>query len=622
MRFLCLVAAWLALSAQAAPLTIEQATNWNGVTQASISPDGKTIAFLVYNGVKYKINMYFPLTQQTRMLELHSIFTEVKSGDEVTPNWMTWAGNDLLVLDFGGLAISVNRMGMMQQELGTSVIQRIDNDSSWMLMYTDLKRNEIALVNASNGEKRIQRHPPGELLDMAVDPQGMLRAVTLFDPDADPNLAAYTYWYLPVAGGTWQKISESGVNDDHWKLAYVPDKPNTLAVYSREGRDTYALFYFDTEHRMLGEMLAGHATEDILAVGGIDQPSYHAVVLGGLRPQRIWLKGPWIDVQRAVDAALPGRINRVQGNPHGKVLVYSYSDTVRGEWYLLDREKSSIGLLASRSLSSRDTESRPMETMQYSAKDGLNIPAFLTRPADGARHSPLVVLIHGGPWVRDYWGWDAEVQLLAAQGYAVFQPQFRGSSGFGKKFEEASYGQWGLAMQDDITAGVQHLIAQGIADPKRICIVGASYGGYAALWGLVKTPELYQCGASFAGVTDITHMTDDHSDRAGSKIARAVQLKRIGEAIADPRQAEQVSPLKQAGRIRAPVLLVHGELDKRVPISHGLKMKEALEREGKQVEWLKFEDEGHGFNYIDNQRAYYKTLLAFLDKHIGKAKVD
>ena len=142
---------------------------------------------------------------------------------------------------------------------------------------------------------------------------------------------------------------------------------------------------------------------------------------------------------------------------------------------------------------------------------------------------PAVILIHGGPWVRDYWGWNPEVQLLAAHGYVVFQPQFRGSTGFGNHFRMAGYQQWGKSMQDDITAGVEYLIKEGIVDQNRICIVGASYGGYAALWGLVKTPDLYRCGISFAGVSDIADMLDDNSDTNRSKLGREFQVKLVGE---------------------------------------------------------------------------------------------
>jgi dipeptidyl aminopeptidase/acylaminoacyl peptidase len=228
----------------------------------------------------------------------------------------------------------------------------------------------------------------------------------------------------------------------------------------------------------------------------------------------------------------------------------------------------------------------------------------------------MVVMVHGGPVVRDHWKWTDEVHLLATHGYVVFQPQFRGSSGFGKKFEELGYRQWGRAMQDDITQGVRQLIKDGVADPNRICIVGWSYGGYAALWGLVQTPELYRCGVSGAGVADISYMLSDYSDTNETKEGRLMMVKLVG-LKSDAASFDAVSPLKQAARIKAPVMLVHGDLDRRVPIAHGRKMRDALEDSGQKVEWLTFENEGHGLRYTKSQKRYYESLLNFLHKHIG-----
>jgi dipeptidyl aminopeptidase/acylaminoacyl peptidase len=258
-----------------------------------------------------------------------------------------------------------------------------------------------------------------------------------------------------------------------------------------------------------------------------------------------------------------------------------------------------------------------MKSIAYPAMDGLKIPAFLTLPAAASRSLPTVIMIHGGPTARDAWAFDADVQLLASRGYAVLQPQFRGSSGFGRKFEEAGYGQWGLAMQDDITAGVDYLVKQQIADPNRVCIYGASYGGYAALWGLVKTPGLFKCGISFAGVVDLELMFKDSSDRTSNDAAMEMMRSRIGDPKLNKQQFDQVSPLKHAALIAAPVLLMHGDEDRRVPIVHGKKMRKALLDHGKQVEWLSFEGEGHGLYKYQSQQAYFKALLAFLDANIG-----
>jgi dipeptidyl aminopeptidase/acylaminoacyl peptidase len=224
------------------------------------------------------------------------------------------------------------------------------------------------------------------------------------------------------------------------------------------------------------------------------------------------------------------------------------------------------------------------------------------------------VVVHGGPLVRDAWAWNANTQLLVSRGYAVFQPQFRGSAGFGKAFEQAGYGQWGLAMQDDITAGVQHLISSGIADRRRICIQGASYGGYAAVWGLIKTPDLYRCGISAAGVSDIAQLYSDSSD--STKISREVARFRVGDEQRERARLDAVSPLRHADRIRAPLLLIHGDEDIRVPITHSKRLMKAMDKADRPYEWLLLKNDGHGVS-VGNAEMFQNRVLDFIDRHIG-----
>lgn len=623
--FLCaatLALAGMSLFVQAAPLTLEQAVYPGGAHSVSLSPDGKHLAMVFFNSMDYELQLYDTANGSSKVLASSKRVEEGFWRFTKSPREVRWAGNELLAVDFGVEAESLNLSGKKVADLGESVIgpaERDKPDSPWLLVYTDEDKGEVARVNARTGERRKFSYPSGKVMRWAFDRQGELRAVTVVNSAFWRDVSTVSNWYRPAPNAEWQKLAEFGIADDYWLPMYVPDEPHTLVVTSRQGRDTYAVFSYDTSQRQLGEMMAGHPTLDILSVGGIDQAAFNRVRTRGMRTEEIWFDPLWSGVKQAVDQALPGRVNRLSGNAQGKVLVYSYSDIVPGEWHLLDTATGTMRLLTRRVISTAGVTLRPMEIMQYAADDGLTVPAFLTRPADAARAVPLVVLIHGGPTARDYWEWNPEVQLLAAQGYAVFQPQFRGSSGFGKRFEQAGYGQWGLAMQDDISTGVRQLIAQGIADPKRICIVGASYGGYAALWGLVKTPELYQCGVSFAGVADIEYMLNDSSDSAGDKVTREMMLTRIGDFRVHKEKFDQVSPLKHAGRITAPVLLMHGEDDQRVPIAHGEKMKKALEAKHGQVQWLSFPQEGHGLYYLVSQKRYYQTLLDFLDKHIGKS---
>ena len=204
------------------------------------------------------------------------------------------------------------------------------------------------------------------------------------------------------------------------------------------------------------------------------------------------------------------------------------------------------------------------------------------------------------------------MQLLASRGYAVLQPQFRDSAEFGSRLALAGYGQWGRAMQDDVTAGAEWLVAHGIADPRRMCIDG--YGGYATLWALVKTPKLFRCGASLAGVSDLRPMLTDDSDANDSELGRLFRRRYVG-VMEDAKRLDEVSQLKGAARIEAPLLLAHGNLDKRVPIVHSEKMLEAMKANGKSAEWIYLRGEKHGIQRQENRELYFKTLFDFLARN-------
>jgi dipeptidyl aminopeptidase/acylaminoacyl peptidase len=232
-----------------------------------------------------------------------------------------------------------------------------------------------------------------------------------------------------------------------------------------------------------------------------------------------------------------------------------------------------------------------------------------------------VVLVHGGPFVRGVeWGFSHENQFLASRGYMVIEPEFRGSTGYGSKLFKAGWKQWGLAMQDDITDATRWAIAQGLADPNRIAIAGASYGGYATMMGLLREPGLYKAGINWVGVTDIELMYSigwsDFMD-ADNPWVRFGMPRMIGDSAKDAEQLTATSPLKQAHRIKQPVLLAYGEEDYRVPLPHGTKMRDALISAGnKSVEWVQYEGEGHGWMLEKNDVDFWSRVERFLARHL------
>jgi dipeptidyl aminopeptidase/acylaminoacyl peptidase len=255
----------------------------------------------------------------------------------------------------------------------------------------------------------------------------------------------------------------------------------------------------------------------------------------------------------------------------------------------------------------------------YKARDGLEIPAYLTLPPGKApKNLPVVILPHGGPMGRDDMRFDWESQFLANRGYAVLQPNFRGSSGYGAKFEEAGYGQWGLKMQDDVSDGVKKLIADGIADPKRICIVGGSYGGYAALAGVTFTPDLYACAAAWAPVTDLRQFLATRASDYGRDSRMISSWTRfIGDRNDDAAKLDAVSPARNVEKIRVPVLLVHGKADSTVRIDQSEEMDQALRRAGKKVTFISIEKETHYMETSDTRIRWLTALEKFLKDNIG-----
>ncbi|MDH0865460.1 S9 family peptidase [Mitsuaria sp. GD03876] len=588
------------------------------MARADLSPDGQHLAAVGYGGgiaLAYVVDLttgkVLPLTPTTRVAGRWML-------NGYYPEDVRWIGQALLVLRMSnGQSFVLTPAGAMVRALDGFFVMRLDDADDGAERLLVARGDELHVVNLRTGARlKNDIDLPDVIIGVAFDSKGRLRAATTKDASRWTGEQRFTQWYRSdQPGAKWRKLEESTDFEAVWQPLQVLDD-GTIAVQTRGDRDALGVFRYDPAQGRLGELMAGHATDDILATVGLTEERVGKVVTNGLKRQTYWFDAGWARLQKSVDAALPGTLNALSGNKDGMVLVHSRSDVEAGRWYRLDtatRQIAEVGVARPRVDTAR---MRPMEAYRYPARDGLSVPAYLTRPA-GDGPAPTVVLIHGGPWVRDAWQWDPEVQMLAAAGYAVFQPQFRGSTGFGHAFAQAGYRQWGLSMQDDITDGVQQLIDRGIADPSRLAIVGASYGGYAAMWGLVKTPKLYRCGVSFAGVSDLTDfLTISWNDDANAE-TRRLRRRLVGDPATARQQLDAVSPIHHVGRIEAPLLLVHGELDRRVLPGQSENMLKAMRRSGKAVEWLPLPRAGHGLFWPSDKRRYYGELLAFLGRHLG-----
>jgi dipeptidyl aminopeptidase/acylaminoacyl peptidase len=303
-----------------------------------------------------------------------------------------------------------------------------------------------------------------------------------------------------------------------------------------------------------------------------------------------------------------------------KLVLYVYSDRDPGAYYLFDTKTvkaSLIGGLFDRIDPEEMGERRPIT---FKARDGKTLHGYLTiPPARAAKSLPMIVLPHGGPiGIADTWRWDADAQLLATHGYGVLQINFRGSGGYGSDFEEAGHQAWDSVMIDDITDGTRWAIAQGIADGKRVCIYGASYGGYAALMSAEREPDLYRCTVGYAGVYDLKLLRSE-SDATESRQGRKAFDVFVG---ASPERLQKASPITYVDRLKAAVMIVHGTEDQRAPFTQAKALRKALDARHYPYEWLEKSGEGHGFYNPENRAEFYTRLLAFLDKNIGPAPIE
>jgi dipeptidyl aminopeptidase/acylaminoacyl peptidase len=341
--------------------------------------------------------------------------------------------------------------------------------------------------------------------------------------------------------------------------------------------------------------------------------------------QTVWFDEGMKRMQALADEALPNRVNRLNCRRCGAddmvVLVRSYSDREPGRLYLYEAATQRWQAV-SQVLDGIDAKRMAtVDLHRIQARDGRDLPVWLTLPADSKAGQPLpaVVLVHGGPWVRGgQWQWQALEQFLASRGYLVISPEFRGSTGFGAAHYEAGWKQWGQAMQDDVADALLWARKEGLASDKA-CIAGASYGGYSALMGLVRQPELYRCGVAWVAVTDPFLLLQGSwwvDDDSTNLVRKHMLPQLIGDADKDAAMLAANSPLAQAKRIKAPLLLAFGESDRRVPLAHGERLRDALREAGRPPEWVSYANEGHSWRQVSTQVDFARRVEKFLDQHL------
>ncbi|MEJ2533920.1 MAG: S9 family peptidase, partial [Gammaproteobacteria bacterium] len=383
-------------------------------------------------------------------------------------------------------------------------------------------------------------------------------------------------------------------------------------------RDKAAIYEYNFRTRTMGDLVFEHDEVDVSAVVSNEKTrSAIGVAYAVGKPERVWIDERWKQLMASIDQALPDTVNSFTSldDEESIGVLTATSDRHPTTYYLFDFEKIQLKYLADSRPWMEPAELAEVRPITVTARDGMTLHGYVTLPAGSAgKNLPTVVNPHGGPWARDSWGFNPQLQFLADRGYAVLQVNFRGSTGFGRQHYLAGRKQWGQAMQNDITDTLQWAVEQGITDPDRVCIYGASYGGYAAMAGLTFTPELYKCGINYVGATDLPTLFRTMPDTWNA--GKEQMMEMVGDEDADREFLEQWSPVNHADRIQAPVFMAYGLNDPRVTYHHRDLMEKAMDAAGVKYETMTKADEGHGFSKQENVYDFYARVDSFLAEHL------
>lgn len=474
-------------------------------------------------------------------------------------------------------------------------------------------------MDVNTGRRTTIAKSPVANADFVLDNKGQVRFAS---GHAGDNLSQL--YYRDDDNGDWRLINrESESNPAQYPLGFsADDKVAYLRVRNKQGTDSVIGIEVASGKTVL---TLQDPVQDPQIVWRDDCGLCNVPIgvhFGGAAPRTVFFdeNSAQARLQHGLEKAFAGnRIFITSATRDARYkLVETDSDIDPGSIYLFDTQKKNADFVMARGKDIDPEKMAKMQAFELKARDGVQLHGFLTVPkgSDGT-HLPLVVYPHGGPFdIRDEWGYDTDVQLLAASGYAVLQLNYRGSGGYGYVFEKLGAQQWGGTMQDDLTDATHWAIDQSIADANRICIYGASYGAYAALEGVAKEPGLYKCAVGYVGVYDLPKVRNESS--FGSRSGRTWRSDWIGN---DAAQLDAASPNRHADRIKVPVFLAAGRADFVAPVEHTEKMETALRQAGVPVETLYYPKEGHGFYDVEHRREFYTRLLDFLDRNIGDGTV-
>jgi len=657
----CLLLAWssLTFAADTKPaFTLEEFFRQPQLTAPSLSRDGKVMA----TTMPFKGRMNLALME----LDTHkiSMLTAYEDFDVVN---VSWVGNEKLIFslgqansptgpgnfDGGGLFVigrdgkEFRRLSMTVREMRAqnqyvsrqlSLYRTIPGNTEEVIAegnMTTAESNDLYRLNIKTGKYTIlTQNRPAELaqswiMDSKFVPRVMSAPIR--------NTLTEVVYYRKDENSPWYEIARYEANKGQAliPLAFESDE-KTLQVAYNGGRDTMAIYRFDPETKKLGELIVQHprydmgASADGQSVGGVITEAITDKILGyrvnAAKPEVTWVDEKSAAIQASLDRTFPDRINTFRRAPDGKRLVVtSYSDTMPVRWYIYDGEAKTIEEIGAARpwMDGKQVEQHPFV---FKTRDGLEIPGYYFLPKDykPGTKIPTIVHVHGGPFARaDTWGSGfgvREGQLFASRGYAVIVPNFRITPGFGSKIYYAGFDTVGRQMSDDHEDALKWGVEQGFVDPKRVCISGASYGGYAALQALVRSQDLWKCAIAGLAVTDYKfQLTTQQGDTANNVPGVTLWKSVLGDQNLDSQKIRDISPVFHADKIKQPVFLYAGADDIRVPLPQIKDMAAELEKAGNPPKGFVIKKrEGHGYGVAENNVDLYEQLLVYLKEQFGQ----
>lgn len=644
----CIVLVAWAGPAMASPHTVEELFRDPIVRGVALSPDGARIA-VAFRAEENAADVIAVLeADQLGKPEAVSQRFSLGEHEKISIEWLSWANPQRLLV---GVDLWWNPPALSTRKERFAINSRIysvnSDGSNPVVLFADASRRMRMASNLARIVDKPAADPDHVLMPAWTGSSTDLFKVNVLTGtataiekgtrntigwDAEDGRAVLRYdvnyrgTYVSVFGRAdqgqeWSLLTRYGRYKDRFEWSYAGDAPGTGKIYVRTygAADKEGIYEFDIRTRTLGSLIASvpdfDMSDPLVIDGQYAGASYISDRLAYVFADP--LRQKHFD---GIDAYF-GRTSNVFvqaiDRAQTRMLLYVSGPKAPGDYYVYDIARKNLSFLMSARPWLEPERLATVEPQQLATRDGQAIRAYLTWPAGARQKLPLVVVPHGGPYSRDQLQFDPMAQALAAQGWLVAQPNFRGSSGYGRAFSEAGYRQWSGLMQNDVTDTVMRLIESGVADPDRVVIFGASYGGYSALAGAVTTPTLYRAAVSLAGVTDLPELMDWHAKEDGrnSEVYKEL-VKRIGDPKADEAALEAASPARRAAQIQIPVLLIHGRLDGVVPIEQAKLMDKALRKARKQVSLMDVIGEGHDGWSSENEIKAMNAVIAFFEPHM------